>query len=64
MSRPLFRREAVDAQRSSWLGSISLTQPMPVVWMAGLVLFAATALVTFLVLGEYTRRARVSGRGW
>ena len=61
MSRPLFRREAVDAQRSSWLGSISLTQPMPVVWMAGLVLFAATALVTFLVLGEYTRRARVSG---
>ena len=43
MSQPLFRREVLEAKRGSWLGSISLAQPLPL-W--GLTGFAALAAVS------------------
>lgn len=61
MSRALFRPEAVAAQRGSWLGSVSLLPPPSLWWWALTALAAAAMVVAFLVLGEYTRRARVNG---
>lgn len=58
----LFRREALEARRTQWLGPISLAQPLSL-WVltvgAGL---AALAVVLFLVLGSYTRRSTVVGQ--
>lgn len=57
----LFRKEAVDAQRRSWLGAISLAQPVRF-WILGLfAAIAASTIVSFLYLGEYSRRSRVLG---
>ena len=57
----LFRKEAVDAQRRSLLGAISLAQPVRF-WILGLfAAMAASAIVCFLYLGEYSRRSRVPG---
>lgn len=57
----LFRKEAVDAQRRSWLGAISLAQPVKF-WILGLfAAIAASTVVCFLCLGEYSRRSRVLG---
>lgn len=58
----LFRREALEARRTQWLGPIALAQPLSL-WVltvgAGL---AALAVVLFLVLGSYTRRSTVVGQ--
>lgn len=62
MSQDLFRREALEARRTQWLGPISLAQPVPL-WLltvgAGL---AALVVVLLLVLGSYTRRSTVVGQ--
>lgn len=62
MSQELFRREALEARRTQWLGPISLAQPLPL-WLltvgAG---WVALAVVLFLVLGSYTRRSTVVGQ--
>ncbi|AWH43599.1 HlyD family efflux transporter periplasmic adaptor subunit [Stenotrophomonas sp. ZAC14A_NAIMI4_1] len=57
----LFRREAVDAQRRSWLGSISLAQPVRLWILALFAALATSAVVCFLCLGEYSHRSRVLG---
>jgi membrane fusion protein len=62
VAEPLFRREALAARRRSWLGGISLAQPLPLRLLTGLALIAAALIVLFLVFGEYTRRSRVSGQ--
>ena len=62
MSNELFRKEVLEAKRSSWLGGISLAQPLKLWLLAGFAVFAATAIIGFLVLGEYTRRSRVTGQ--
>jgi membrane fusion protein len=62
MSGDLFRREVFEAKRTSWLGGISLAQP-PSMWLlAGCAVVAAMLIVTFLTLGEYTRRSTVTGQ--
>lgn len=57
----LFRREVLEARRGSWLGNISLAQPMRlwVLTMASVV--SAAVVLGFLLFGEYTRRSRVVG---
>ncbi|HHA2745111.1 TPA: HlyD family secretion protein [Stenotrophomonas maltophilia] len=60
MSR-LFRKEAIDAQRRSWLGGVSLAQPLRFWILAVFAAMAASAIVGFLYLGEYSRRSRVMG---
>ena len=57
----LFRREVLDARQREWLGTVQLTRPVPL-WVAtGFVLAVAAAVFAFLFLGEYTRKARVTG---
>jgi membrane fusion protein len=57
----LFRREVLDSRQREWLGTVQLTRPVPL-WVAtGFVLAVAAAVFTFLFLGEYTRKARVTG---
>ena len=61
MSRSLFRKEALDAQRDKLLGEISIARPVPL-WMFTLVAIGIAALVIAVGLwGQYTRRERVTG---
>ena len=62
MTESLFRREALEAKRRGWLGSISLAQPLRL-WMLTLgAALAAIAVALFLTLGTYTRRSTVTGQ--
>ena len=62
MPNDLFRKEVMEARRASWLGGISLAQPLRlwVLTLAGTV--AAGAIIAFLLLGTYTRRSSVTGQ--
>lgn len=62
MSQGLFRKEVLEARRNSWLGSISLAQPLSLWVLTGFAAAAALAIVLFLMLGNYTRRERVAGQ--
>lgn len=57
----LFRKEALEAKRGSWLGAISLAQPLSLWVMTGFAAVAALAIGLFLTLGSYTRRSTVAG---
>lgn len=57
----LFRKEAIDTQRRSWLGGVSLAQPLRFWILAVFAAMAASSIVGFLYLGEYSRRSRVLG---
>ncbi|PJK14686.1 hypothetical protein CO613_04190 [Lysobacteraceae bacterium NML07-0707] len=61
MNQALFRQEALQAKRGSWLGSISLAQPLPLWVLTGFAALAALTIGLFLFFGSYTRRAQVSG---
>ncbi len=60
-SRPLFRAEAVEAQRQQWLGGVQLVRPPSLAWVTLGVAAAAVAVFAFLFLAEYTRKATASG---
>ena len=60
-ARPLFRPEAVDAQRQSWLGGVQLVRPVALTVLTAGVVLAVAALSAFLVFGQYTRKATVAG---
>lgn len=62
MSHDLFRKEALDARRHTWLGPISLAQPAGSGWLAAAAALVATLVVAFLLLGTYTRRSHVVGQ--
>ena len=57
----LFRHEVLENRQRDWLGSIQLTRPLSLHLLTGLALAVAAAVIAYLVLGEYTRKARVSG---
>lgn len=57
----LFRREVLEARKGSWLGDISLSQPVRLWVLSGFGALAALAIVCFMIFGEYSRRSRVSG---
>lgn len=62
MSEELFRKEALEARRTQWLGDISLAQPLRL-WVLTLAAsLVALAVVLFLILGTYTRRSTVTGQ--
>lgn len=60
-TRPLFRPEAVDAQRLQWLGAVQLVRPPSLVWVTVGVVCIAVAFSAFLALAQYTRKATVTG---
>jgi membrane fusion protein len=57
----LFRPEALEHREREWLGSIQLIRPVSLTALTVLALVAALSVAAYLVLGEYTRKARVSG---
>ena len=57
----IFRREALESQRSSWIGEIQLVRPLSLALLTGGVALAVLAAAAFLALGEYTRKVRVTG---
>lgn len=57
----LFRPEALEGRRQEWLGRIQLIRPLSLATLTALVAVTAVAVGTYLSLGEYTRKARVSG---
>jgi len=59
--RPLFRREALDAKASPWIGRVQLVRPLSLDLMTAAVVLAAVGVIAFLVLGHYTRKATVEG---
>ena len=57
----LFRPEALEHRERDWLGSIQLIRPVSLAVLTALALLTVVAVAAYLVLGEYTRKARVSG---
>ncbi|EQD35931.1 hypothetical protein B1B_16700, partial [mine drainage metagenome] len=57
----LFRPEALEAQRRAALGRIQVNTPLAHWAISGFVIVFIGALLLFLCLGHYTRRATVSG---
>lgn len=57
----LFRPEALESRQRDWLGSIQLTRPVSLALLTGFVVVVVAAVAAYLVMGEYTRKARVSG---
>jgi membrane fusion protein len=58
---PLFRREVLDARRQSWLGAISLSQPLRWWVLTSVAIAMATTVVCLLFFGTYTQRSTVGG---
>lgn len=61
MTDSLFRHEVLEAKRNNWLGGISLAQPLRLWMLAAFAVLAASAVIGFLIMGDYTRRSRVAG---
>ena len=57
----LFRAEALENRQREWLGSVQLTRPVSLAVLTAFVIAVAVAVAAYLVLGEYTRKARVAG---
>lgn len=62
MTESLFRQEVLDAKRGSWLGAISLAQPLSLWVLTGFAVSAALAIGLFLFFGSYSRRSQVVGQ--
>lgn len=59
---PLFRQEALEAQRRSWMGTITMVQPLRFrVWTA-LAAGVGALVAAFVVFGSYTQRTTLAGR--
>ena len=57
----LFRPEVVEGRRQGWLGSIQLIRPVSFAVLTTFVAVTAVAVAAYFGVGEYTRKARVSG---
>ena len=58
---PLFRPEAFAALQQKFHGEIILIRPFPLMLLGWFALGIAAAVLGFLLLGQYTEKARVSG---
>lgn len=58
---PLFRPESLEARRLSWLGQPAVLNNISSTVVAIVSVIMVTAIVLFLVFGQYTRRVSVSG---
>lgn len=57
----LFRPEAIDGQRQSWLGEVRLVRPLPLTLLTAFAVSVAALLVALLFVAEYTREAHLDG---
>lgn len=62
MTQPLFRPEVLEAKRGSWLGGISLAQPLRLWVLTLAAVVAAITIILFVTMGTYTRRSTVTGQ--
>ena len=60
-ARSLFRPEALETQRQQWLGRVQLVRPLSLTVLTAGVVAVALALVAFLALAQYTRKATAVG---
>ena len=49
MTESLFRKEVLEAKRTSWLGPISLAQPLPAWGLTAFAVVAAASIILFLI---------------
>jgi membrane fusion protein len=61
ITRSLFRPEALEAQRQPWLGRVQLVRPLSLTVLTFGIVLALLAVLAFLSLAEYTRRATTVG---
>ena len=61
MRETLFRPEVMRAQSTQWLGTIRIGRPPSFAWLTGIALLLLAGLLSFALLGEISRKARVSG---
>lgn len=59
--KPLFRQEAVEAQRAPMMSEIVLITPVSTTLILGISLCAVLAILFFLIFGSYARRTTVEG---
>lgn len=59
---PLFREEAVRAQRTTLHGEIILVRPATFMLLTGIALIVCSVIVVFFALGTYTRHTTLSGQ--
>ena len=57
----LFRPEVAEAHRQNWLGQVQLVRPPSLSLLTIAVLVVLALVLAFLFIGEYTRKARISG---
>ena len=62
MTQGLFRAEVLTARRTSWLGGISLAQPLRLWVLTWAAVAAAAVIIAFVTFGTYTRRSTVPGQ--
>jgi membrane fusion protein len=58
---PLFRQEVFDAKKDTWLGEIVLIRPTSFSFLTIAAVICATFVIGYLIWGEYTRKAKVTG---
>lgn len=61
LMRPLFRPEALEAQRQGWLGRVQLVRPLSLSLLTAGALLMLLALLAFVSLAGYTRKATAGG---
>ena len=61
MTRPLFRPEAVNAQRQQWLGRVQLVRPLSLTVVTAGAVLTLFAAIAFVSLAGYTRKATTAG---
>lgn len=61
MSQTLFREETESARANAWLGRIVLIRPIAFSVLCVLAMLVVALLAAFFILGEYSRKARVTG---
>ncbi|AZD74452.1 HlyD family secretion protein [Pseudomonas chlororaphis subsp. aurantiaca] len=59
---PLFRREALEAQQTNWLGDIVLVRPISFTFLTSLAAAMAVLVMAFFFFGSYTKRSTISGQ--
>ena len=61
MTKPLFRQEAIDAQREKFFGEVTEARPLPMWVFTALAASIAALIIVVGLWGQYTRRERVEG---
>lgn len=57
----LFRKEVLEHKQHTWLGDILITRPKRFSYFVGLFVSITLVITAYLVWGEYTKKAHVSG---